>query len=74
MAPHPSAIGIHRQLGWLRPRDAMGTSNQDQLNPARGASTAVVLAQHPRNIAIRVDSLRSIVHRTPLPVQEPVAG
>ena len=74
MAPHPSAIGIHRQLGGLRPRGAMGTPNQDQLNPARGASAAVVLAQHSRNIVIGVDSLCSVVHRTPLPVQEPVAG
>lgn len=74
MAPHPSAIGICRQLGWLRPRDAMGTPNQDKLNPAHGTSAAVVLAQHSRNIVVGIDSLRSIVHRTPLPLQEPVAG
>lgn len=74
MAPHPSAIGIHRQLGGLRPRSAMGTSNQDKLNPAHSASPAVVLAQHSRDIAVGVDSLRSVVHRTPLPLQEPVAG
>lgn len=74
MAPHPSATGIHRQLGGLRPRSAMGAPNQDKLNPARGASAAVVLAQHSRNPAVGVDSLRSVVHRTPFPVQEPVAG
>ena len=74
MARHPSAFGVHRQLGGLRPRDAMGTPNQDQLNPARGASAAVVLAQHSRNTVIGVDSLRGVVHRTSLPVQEPVAG
>lgn len=74
VAAHPSPACIRRQLGWLRPRRTMGASDQDQPNRAPGASAAVVPTQCLWNIADRADTVCCTVHRTPLPVQESLAG
>lgn len=73
MAPHSSPLGLRRQLARLRPRLTLGTPNQNHLNRAPSPLPALVPARCLRHPPNRPYPLRRPLHRTPLPLPQPLA-
>ena len=73
MAPHSSPLGLRRQLARLRPRLTLGTPNQNHLNRAPSPRPALVPARCLRHPPNRPYPLRRPLHRTPLPLPQPLA-